>query len=44
MAREDFCLVVMGRGISVTDLEVEWDPTARRLVVEVPAALAEAFR
>lgn len=39
---EDISLVVLGKGVPLTRLQVKWDPRRRRLNVRVPAGLAAA--
>ena len=37
-------MVVLGKGLPVTQLAVAWEPRRRRLEVRVPAAVAAALR
>ena len=40
---EDVSLVVVGRGVPATALDVRWDPRRRRIEIKVPKALAEVL-
>lgn len=40
---EDVSVVVVGKGVPVTRLDVVWEPRRRRLEVRVPASLAAAL-